>query len=83
VARALLPTLDPRGRVVTGAAQFCQRDLSRAVGERGGAYLWVVKDNQPDLRDAITTLFALPHPGRCFARSSAAPGTAIARKHGP
>lgn len=63
VARALLPTLVLRNRVVTGDAQFCQRDLSRLVAKGGGAYLWVVKDNQPDLLEAITTVFALPPPG--------------------
>jgi predicted transposase YbfD/YdcC len=54
--------------VVTGDAQFCQRDLRGAVGERGGAYVWVVKDNQPDLLEAITTLFALPPPGEVFGQ---------------
>jgi len=66
VARALVPTLDVRGRVVTGDAQFCQRDLSRTIVEGGGAYLWVVKDNQPELRDAIMTLFALPPPSEAI-----------------
>ena len=54
--------------VVTGDAQFCQRDLSRRVVAGGGAYFWAVKDNQPDLLEAIVTLFASPPPGERFGR---------------
>jgi predicted transposase YbfD/YdcC len=56
------------GLVVTGDAQFCQRPLSRQVVAAGGDYFWVVKENQPDLVEAIATLFALPPPGERFAR---------------
>lgn len=69
MARAVLPTLPLSQRVVTGDAQFCQRDLSGTVGARGGAYLWVVKNHQPDLLEAITTLFTLPPPGELFDRT--------------
>jgi predicted transposase YbfD/YdcC len=55
--------------VVTGDAQFCQRDLSRRVVARGGEYFWVVKENQPDLYEALATLFALPPPGERFGRA--------------
>ena len=55
--------------VVTGDAQFCQRELSRQVVARGGDYFWVVKENQPDLWEAIATLFALPPPGERFGRA--------------
>jgi hypothetical protein len=34
--------------------------------EAGGAYRWVVKDNQPDLLDVVRTRFALPPPGEVF-----------------
>lgn len=57
------------GLVVTGDAQFCQRPLSRQVVAAGGDYFWVVKENQPDLTEAIATLFALPPPGERFARA--------------
>ena len=52
--------------MVTGDAQFCQRDLSQQVVAGGGDYLWVVKENQPEVRQAIATLFALPPPGERF-----------------
>jgi predicted transposase YbfD/YdcC len=53
--------------VVTGDAQFCQRDLSEAVVAGGGDYFWVVKENQPTLFEDIATLFAEPPWGEAFA----------------
>lgn len=55
--------------MVTGDAQFCQRHLSRRVVARGGEYFWVVKENQPDVYEALATLFALPPPGERFGRA--------------
>jgi predicted transposase YbfD/YdcC len=55
------------GRVVTGDAQFCQRDLSEAVVAGGGDYFWAVKENQPALLEAIAYLFAEPPWGEAFA----------------
>lgn len=63
----MLAELDLAHLVVTGDAQFCQRDLSRQVVTAGGDYFWAVKDNQPELRGAIATLFAEPPPGERFA----------------
>ena len=68
LAAALLASLALDGLVVTGDAQFCQRALSRQVVARGGEYFWVVKENQPQLYEALATLFALPPPGECFGR---------------
>lgn len=56
-AVALLRTLPVKGRVVTGDAMFAQKSVCRAVREAGGDYLVTVKDNQPGLREAITTAF--------------------------
>jgi predicted transposase YbfD/YdcC len=49
--------LDLRGKVVTGDALLAQRELSTVVVERGGAYVWTVKDNQGQLKRDIETLF--------------------------
>lgn len=57
VAPALLRCLDLRGKVVAGDALHTQRALSAQIAEAGGAYLWVVKDNQPTLRADIEQLF--------------------------
>lgn len=46
-----------RGRLVTGDAMFCQRDLSRKIQSKQGDYLWPVKDNQPELKAAIADAF--------------------------
>lgn len=46
--------------VIVGDAIYCQKDLSKAILKGGGDYFWVVKDNQPELKDAITGAFAAP-----------------------
>src|SRR5438128_591689 len=46
------------GVVVTGDALFTQQNLSQQIVEAGADYLWLVKDNQPSLRQAIERLFA-------------------------
>jgi hypothetical protein len=60
-ALELLKDLTLRGRVVTGDAMFCQRDLSRQVVAAGGHYLWKVDDNQPSLKEAIGSAFEPAH----------------------
>jgi len=52
-APELLRQLDLADRVVTGDAMFTQRRLSEQIVRAGGDYLWMVKDNQPTLREAI------------------------------
>lgn len=46
-----------KGRVVTGDAMFCQRDLCQQIIDSGGDYLLTVKDNQPELKKAIEAEF--------------------------
>jgi DDE_Tnp_1-associated len=57
-ALRLLQDLVLKGRVVTGDAIFCQRDLSQQVIGAEGHYLWFVKENQPTLLHDIQTAFA-------------------------
>jgi hypothetical protein len=59
-ALRLLQDLVLKGRVVTGDAMFCHRDLSRQVIAAEGHYLWFVKENQPTLLHDIQTAFAAP-----------------------
>lgn len=68
VGRAVLASLPLAGRIVTGDAKFCQRDLSALVVAKGGDYFWVVKENQPSLLADLVTLFDQPPPGEVFAR---------------
>lgn len=56
-ALALLERTVLKGRVVTGDAMFCQRDVCEQILAGGGDYLFVVKDNQPELKAAIAAEF--------------------------
>lgn len=57
-ALTLLRSLVLQGRIVTGDAMFCQREVCQQVLDQGGHYLFVVKDNQPALKEAIAAEFA-------------------------
>jgi hypothetical protein len=70
-ALRLLPGLVLEGRLITGDAIFCQRDLSREVVAAGGHYLWFVKGNQPTLLADIQAAFA-PGSDGAFSPSAAA-----------
>lgn len=56
-ALALLKTLVLQGRVITGDAIFCQRDLCQQIIQDEGHYFLMVKDNQPELKQAIAAEF--------------------------
>jgi predicted transposase YbfD/YdcC len=56
-ALALLEGMVREGRVVTGDAAFCPRDLGRQVVGAGGHYLLKVDDNQPTRKADIATAF--------------------------
>src|SRR5262249_18016478 len=52
-ALRLLRDIVLEGRLVTGDAMFCQRDLSQQIIDAQGHYLWFVKENQPTLLNDI------------------------------
>jgi len=56
-ALELLKSLVLEGKVITGDAMFCQRDLCRQIVDDDGHYLFEVKDNQPELKAAIEAEF--------------------------
>jgi hypothetical protein len=56
-AMQLLQTTCVKGRVITGDAMFCQRDICGQILDSGGDYLFTVKDNQPGLKEAIASDF--------------------------
>lgn len=56
----MLDGLDLRGRIVTGDAQFCQREVCERIVAAGGDYLFVVKANQPMLLEEVAVLFTAP-----------------------
>jgi predicted transposase YbfD/YdcC len=53
----LLEGLVLTGRVVTGDAMITQRSIAKNITDRGGDYLLVVKDNQPQLLDDVKMSF--------------------------
>jgi hypothetical protein len=48
-ALELLGILPGKGRIFSGDAMFCQRDLCTEVIDQGDDYVFIVKDNQPSL----------------------------------
>ena len=63
VAPALLARVAWPGRVLTGAALFCQRHLCQQGLDAGGDYLLLLKENQPTLFHDLRLLFD-PPPSR-------------------
>jgi predicted transposase YbfD/YdcC len=81
-APRLLEAFDLRGKVITGDALLAQRGLSVQIVEGGGEYIWTVKENHPQLREDIATLF---EPEECIKGFSPAVhgfGTAETREKG-
>jgi len=60
VVMELLRQVVLEGRVVTMDALLTQRAMAQQIVQAGGDYVMVVKDNQPQLREDIATVFALP-----------------------
>lgn len=57
VAPRVVEQLDWQGRVLTGDALYCQRELCQQVLDRGGDYLLTVKANQPTLHRLLVRTF--------------------------
>ena len=60
VALRLLKEVPLEGMIVSGDAEFTQKEICRQVTEGGGDYFFVVKDNQPALKEHIETAFSEP-----------------------
>jgi predicted transposase YbfD/YdcC len=70
VAAEALKHLDLQGKIVTGDALHTQCETSRQIVEAGGDYLWLVKDNQSQLKQAVEWVF---EPAVCAPGFSPAP----------
>jgi len=70
-ALRLLEGVDLKGRVVTGDALLCPRDLSPQVIDAQGHFQWLVKENPPTLLQDIEAAFA-PAVEGAFSPSAAA-----------
>jgi DDE_Tnp_1-associated/Transposase DDE domain len=78
-ALRLLGLLPLHGRVVTGDALFCQRDLCAAVVAAGGDYLGTVKANQRGLEVDVGAGLAFEAAARSVA-AAFSPGGAVAAR---
>ena len=52
------------GRIVTMDALLTQRHVAQTIVDKGGDYVMIVKENQPQLRADIELVFTLPPVGR-------------------
>lgn len=59
-ALALLDRLVLKDKVVTADALLCQKAIAARIVEKGGDYVFPVKDNQKTLREDIRTAFETP-----------------------
>ena len=59
----LLRQLVLEGRIVTMDALLTQRHVAQTIVDKGGDYVMIVKENQPQLRADIALVFALPPAG--------------------
>lgn len=69
-ALELLGILPVKGKVVTGDAMFCQRDLAAQVIDAGGHYILTAKDNQPGLEVDIKAGFGFELSARRLAAAT-------------
>jgi predicted transposase YbfD/YdcC len=69
-APRLLRGLDLRGKVVTMDALLAQRRLARQIRAQEGHYLMVIKEDQPEVLEAIKLLFADPPEGASAAETA-------------
>ena len=61
-APELLGGIDLRDKIVIADAMHAQRELSRQINKAGGDFIWLIKENQPSVREEIEQLFAPPTP---------------------
>src|SRR5262249_1623716 len=59
----LLQQLVLEGRIVTMDALLTQRHIAQTIVDKGGDYVMIVKENQPQLRADIELVFTLPPLG--------------------
>lgn len=65
-----LEQVEIAAKIITGDAMHAQRALSARIVERGGDYLWVVKENQERLYQDIERLFTSDKPKPGFGKIS-------------
>jgi predicted transposase YbfD/YdcC len=76
--------LDLQGKIVTGDALLTQRELSAAIVQAGGDYVWTVKENHPQLLADIQAVFATPPlaKGHSLGATNFRSATSVDKGHG-
>ena len=46
----MLETIDIKGKTITGDAIFAQKKIVEKIAEKGGSFVFTVKDNQENLK---------------------------------
>ena len=82
-ARQLLGLLDLKGVLVTGDALHCQGETARLIAEKGGTWLFTLKDNRPSQRAEVEAWFADPlnRTGSAHTTTDAEHGRIEVRRH--
>ncbi len=82
-ARQLLGLLDLDGVLVTGDALHCQGETARLIAEKGGTWLFALKDNRPAQRAEVEAWFADPlnRPSGEHTTTDADHGRVEVRRH--
>jgi predicted transposase YbfD/YdcC len=79
-ALVLLGLIPLEGKVVVGDALFCQRDVAAQVVAAGADYVFIVKDNQPNLQIDIRAGFGFEAGCRSSAAAFSPCGPARGRR---
>lgn len=82
-ALELLGILPVRGRVVTGDAMLCQRDVAGEVVAAGGDYVLVAKDNPPGFVADVRAGFAFETAARAIVAATSPWGPPTRAAAGP
>lgn len=77
----LLELLDIEGAIVTIDAMGCQKDIATTIVAQGADYVLAVKDNQPNLHEAVHEAF-LAHAENDYAAPSFRRLKTVERNHG-
>ena len=62
-----------RGKIATGDAMFCQRDLCAEIIEAGGDYVFTLKDNQSSLQPDVKAGLAFQEQNQRLATAAFSP----------
>lgn len=84
VAPKLLGSLNLDNAIILGDAMQTQRALSSQIVNAGGDFVWIVKDNQPTVRQDIAFLFAPETilPGQAGIQMSFQTARTVDKNHG-